>query len=389
MTSTALKTDITDEARQAVRVLRSIAVRALERMYLRDEKMFPFRVRMDGDSIVTEGLSIRYTAIALIGLAAEGQDVADTVLAGDSINDVCGRMVREACACDDAGGVALALWAARMLDHDDAGSLLEVLKRMDVCSGRYPTVETAWALTSLLCRGEGMLDEPLAAGLARLLMKTYNPRSGLFSHRPAGHRGSFVRAHVSCYADLVYPIQSLSHYYGVAGDEQAKDIACSCARHMCDLQGSAGQWWWHYDYRTGRVLEKYPVYAIHQDAMGPMALRAVQELCGQRHPDALSKSVTWLTNGPECQDALVDTERSVIWRKVARSDPSKLARTMQAAVSSIHPGLRMPAVDSIWPAGTIDYESRPYHMGWLLYAWSGTDALASCDTMSSAEGVIE
>ena len=45
------------------------------------------------------------------------------------------------------------------------------------------------------------------------------------------------------------------------------------------------------DVRTGRVIEGYPVYAIHQDAMGPMALFALEDACGVQHWDEVRHSV--------------------------------------------------------------------------------------------------
>ena len=65
--------------------------------------------------------------------------------------------------------------------------------------------------------------------------------------------------------------KTLSHYHMVTGDSKAAEVASACAKHMCELQGPQGQWWWHFDIRTGRVVEHYPVYAVHQDSMAPMA----------------------------------------------------------------------------------------------------------------------
>jgi hypothetical protein len=60
----------------------------------------------------------------------------------------------------------------------------------------------------------------------------------------------------------------------------------------------------------------------------------------------------------------------VIWRKVARREPAKLSRYAQALASGIHPALRMPGLNLIFPPMAVDYEDRPYHLGWFLYAWS-------------------
>jgi hypothetical protein len=54
---------------------------------------------------------------------------------------------------------------------------------------------------------------------------------------------------------------------------------------------------------------------------------------------------------------------------VARKEPNKLSRYMQAAASSVHPSLRAPGLDTIFPPETIDFEDRPYHLGWVLYSW--------------------
>jgi hypothetical protein len=176
---------------------------------------------------------------------------------------------------------------------------------------------------------------------------------------------------VACYADLVYPIQAFSYHYQATRRQDSIEMARRCAKVMCSLQGPAGQWWWHYNARIGSVIEGYPVYAIHQDAMGPMCLFALEDACGQRHHDAVEKSVGWLIRTPELGGgSLVDVREGLIWRKVARHEPNKLVRTLQATASKLHPSLRVPGLDSISKPNWIDYESRPYHMGWLLHAFT-------------------
>ena len=120
----------------------------------------------------------------------------------------------------------------------------------------------------------------------------------------------------------------------------------------------------------GQVVEPYPVYAVHQDGMAPMALYALQAAGGDAYPQAIARSVDWLINAPELRGSLVDGSAKVIWRKVARREPGKLSRSLQAGASRIHPGLRVPGTDTFLPRGALDYETRPYPMGWILYAWS-------------------
>jgi hypothetical protein len=192
--------------------------------------------------------------------------------------------------------------------------------------------------------------------------------SGLFPHEVGGHGGA--RGHVCSFADLVYPIHALSRYARLTGDRRALSVASRCAERVVELQGRDGQWWWHYDVRTGRVLEPYPVYAVHQDAMAPLALLALKEASGLDFDEPIARGLRWLESAPELQGRpLVDRPADLIWRKVARHEPRKLARSLQAAATRLHPRLRLPALDYVLPPGAVDYEDRPYHLGWLLYAW--------------------
>jgi len=54
---------------------------------------------------------------------------------------------------------------------------------------------------------------------------------------------------------------------------------------------------------------------------------------------------------------------------VARHEPNKFSRRAQALASRIHPRVRVPGLGAVLRPGRIDWESRPYHMGWILYAW--------------------
>jgi hypothetical protein len=318
---------------------------------------------------VLEGVSRRYTAIVLLGLADEPEDRISAILAGDGLHEVCGRLIEDATRAEDLGEVALTLWATRDLDSPDAPRALDRLRQMRPAVEDYPTVELAWSLSALTVEGDEATDLQLAESIAERLLGSFVPRSRLFPHWPDGVRRPFLRSHVTCFADQVYPIQALSHYYIRTGDLRAIGAANRCAEQICELQGPAGQWWWHYDVRTGRIVERYPVYAIHQDAMGPMALFALREACGIDHSERIERGFAWLIRAPETGSSLIDRPSGLVWRKVARCEPGKLCRGVQALLSRLHPTLRMPGLDVIAQPGAVDDESRPYHMGWLLYAW--------------------
>ncbi len=366
---------------------RALAACALPRMYLSDQGLFAFRLRRGANGQAAqdqlEGLSWRYTAIVLIALADEPAELAREILHGQPREAVCERLIEHASQTMDLGEVALTLWAARRLEQRAGVRTLDRLRAWQPNRGRCATVELAWSLSALVARSEQETDFALAEALADRLRTSQATYSGLFPHCvPADQAGSWLRGHVCCFADLVYPIQALSLYHHLTGDQRAKEAVVRCVERMCQLQGPAGQWWWHYDVRTGRVIEPYPVYAVHQDAMGPMALFAARNFCGAHADEALARSVAWLERAPEIEGSLVDRTAGVIWRKVCRREPAKLSRGVQALASRVHAGLRVPGLDALFPPRGIDHESRPYHMGWILFAWGASGALGGGESLN-------
>lgn len=348
--------------------LRGLAVQGLTRMYRPEHGLFAFRVRRQGEALVLEGSSRRYTAIALIGLAGESEAVQASVLAGTGVRAACARLVGELDAIENLGDVALVLWAACAAGYPERRSVAERLLALRPGDAAHPTVEVAWTLAALCADADAPVG-PLRHRLARRLIASFDPHSSMFPHHLGGRAGGF-RGHVSCFADLVYPIHALARYAELFGDAETRDIALRCAGALCARQGPAGQWWWHYDRRTGEIVERYPVYAIHQDAMAPMALLALERASGVDLRPPIAKGLAWLTHAPELGGgSLIDADAGLIWRKVARREPRKLSRYAQAAASRLHPAFRTPGLDTLFPPGAVDYEDRPYHLGWLLHAW--------------------
>ena len=104
--------------------------------------------------------------------------------------------------------------------------------------------------------------------------------------------------------------------------------------------------------------------------MAPMALFAIQHVAAIDMGAPIARGLDWLTHAPELRgESLIDAHAGLIWRKVARREHLKLARYTQAAASRLHPALRTPGLDILFPPGVVDYEDRPYHLGWLLHAW--------------------
>ncbi|HEY7104589.1 MAG TPA: hypothetical protein VH573_23365 [Mycobacteriales bacterium] len=317
-----------------------------------------------------EGCSLRYTAITVLGarhLDAAGQRA---LLGGRTVGEVCDILVDRLASTNSVGDAALAAWAAAACGHD---GLDRALGRLDVLDSRPSTryvVEQAWVLSALVAAARAGADVYRQLDLARA--RLLDAQSGaLFGHVTGPDLASRVRRHVSCFADQVYPIQALSRLHAAVGDPGALAAANRSADRIVSLQGPAGQWWWHYDSRTGGVVEGYPVYSVHQHAMGPMALLDLADAGGKVELDAVRRGLAWMVSAPETGESLILDGPGLTVRKVARHDPRKLVRGARAVATGLRPGTRLPMLDRLWPPTAVGRECRPYEFGWLLDCWLG------------------
>ncbi|MBG0827434.1 hypothetical protein HS041_06610 [Planomonospora sp. ID67723] len=351
-----------------------LAVRGLPPGYVDGEFVFTRRGALGADgrwTAVPEGRSIRYSAIVALGAATLPPDRQRAALSGDTALDLAGRLVKRSPEVTGLGDAALICWAAAETGHHDLEAALGRLAELDDASrsgdGVY-TVEAAWALAALAAArtaGGSGLDDRMERALRRLL-------DGLKGDRLYRHvlgSAPWYRAHVGCFADQVYPLQALARVHALTGDGEALRAAEQVAEGICEAQGAEGQWWWHYDARTGAVVEGYPVYSVHQLSMAPMALLDLADAGGTDRTGEIARGLGWMLSRPETAQELIVEELDLTWRKAAREDPRKLVRGVRAVATAISSGTKVGVLDRIYPPVVVDRECRPYELGWLLYAW--------------------
>ncbi|MET1037427.1 MAG: hypothetical protein ABW075_04080 [Aeromicrobium sp.] len=323
------------------------------------------RAKGSKTSVLREGTSLRYTAIAALGLSRLSPAEQRTILGGRTAADLARGLGGRAVGQPDPGAVALATWAVAETSGTDVAELLARLDR-DLASGRpVPTVDLSWMVLGALAAGPA--GEGVAATSAARLLGGQGDR-GIFPHvLPAASQNRW-RRHVGSFADQVYPVQALARMHRATGDRSQLAAAEATADRICELQGSAGQWWWHYDVRTGDVVERFPVYSVHQHAMAPMALFDLADAGGDDRTEQIVRGLRWIDAHPEVGEDLVADPLGVIWRKAGRREPPKAARRLSAVTTSIRPGLRLP-LDRVLRVDRVDHECRPYELGWLLHAW--------------------
>ena len=346
-----------------------LSAEGLLKMFDAGERLFCFRGVRDGSTIVPEGLSVRYTIMALLGLNAYEQNGRHSPIDAKAIlADLPARIARE----KNIGDIGLFLWLTALAEPQQLMDRfqelnVEALWKQYSDSGDGRTMEVSWFLTGLClaCRflpSEARRLFPIVRSAYKNIRRNYGGQ-GIFGHQGPRTGEGWIRGRIGSFADQVYPIYAFSLYGEAFCDGEAVRIAADCAKQICRLQGSMGQWWWHYDMKNGRILERYPVYAVHQHGMAPMALAAAGKAAGLDFRNPIDRGLQWLAGCNEIGKDMIDPALSVIWRGLY---PKRAARYRDRAACLLQ--RESPADPDDF---RILYECRPYCLGWLLYAFAG------------------
>jgi hypothetical protein len=231
------------------------------------------------------------------------------------------------------------------------------------------TMEVAWYLTGIAnCYLAGHADLPgLAeqAATARQILEHNCGVSGVYGHlsRRMSLTG-YVRGRIGSFADQVYPTIAFSRLSQALQDEKAQQMALLTAEKMCELQAPMGEWCWQYDSVSGRVVSRYPVYSVHQHAMGPMMLFAVGESTGCDFGNAISKGLAWINGDNELRQDFVEPSLCLVWRSI-------YLNAIDTCTDATLRFLKLRSGSADVRSLKVRYECRPYELGWLLYAFAG------------------
>jgi hypothetical protein len=375
-----------------VRALCSLALARLPRMIDPATGLFTFGV--SGDTLAPRGTSVRYTAMTAIGLERADAHGLGSPVDLERIYEALGATLP---GVDNLGDLGLVIWAAARRSRPLAERALRLIDEFPEHVQRRGGGSVHSTELALLTNG---LTEALAAGVGserdvrtrldrafRCLSNQRGPSGLLPFSRPAPGRESPATLHERLQAELgffdaqIYGLLAALRRHEVLDDEGARAMARTIAEHLLACQHPLGQWAWHYNVRTGAVVDLYPVYAVHQDGMAPMALLPAERLLGLSTVPAVARGVKWLFGRNELNESLVDAERAVIWRSIRRRAPLrsvvyplKLASLTDLG-RSLDLGARLSSPDVL----EVDREMRPYHLGFCLYAFSSLVASLPAD----------
>lgn len=368
-------------AEQWIDRLVALAYRGLPRMLVDDGRMVCFRALDAGNGeLRLEGTSAVYNSMCVVGLKLQERLGRRAGFDAQPLLDSAAQWGLDA---PDIGHAGLGLWAVVAANDDRAEhvakrivSRADEARRTEYCS----SMELGYLLIGLseaMRAGIGGLDD-FAAEVAARLRGNQDASTGIFSFAAKLRRKNIHKARrdavLGSFASQVYPTVGFSAYARATGREDALEVARRCADAIVRLQGPQGQWWWVFHAKKDVAAVKYPVYTVHQDAMGAMALLSAALADGghRRYDEAVLKSMQWFDDRPECKDSqLLDDEGGVVWRAVQHDDP---ALTKQMGLSDgelARMGRRAwfgGADTRALAPGFVCPECRPYNLGWTLVA---------------------
>jgi len=358
-----------DDIQRIVHDLNALAVKGLVPMFDPEKQLFCHKLKRTAAGMVQEGISQRYTAITLMGLHRLEQSGTKSPIDIIRVFDV---LLANTGWIDNIGDLGMLLWLCALVAPD---RLEEVDRRLDIKSAlnrfrdarQRRTMQLSWFLTGLSYQGLARPEK--VAGTRDIAVETYRRilrnqgNEGIFGHIASNEGISgIMRSGIGSFADQVYPIYALTKFSQAYGDDKATKRALDCALTICEAQGSLGQWWWHYDSSNGRVAESFPVFSVHQHAMGPMALLALGEAVQSDFSPWIYKGLQWIDDN-ELGFDMKDDAANVVWRCIERTRPN---RVWNAAVNLVTHREDRESRDGLRTL----FECRPYELGWLLYAFA-------------------
>jgi hypothetical protein len=361
---------------QMIDSLCKTAKAGLYRFYEETSEELPYTATITPDNEWTSsGFSIRYAAISQIGIAewlkTHPEDRAH-------LPNLWPKIIDNYHNITDIGDLALVLWAAVANKADNCELLARTLStswqsQANLCNA----VELGWIIQActLALSEQGHLKPHMGPVLNQAktnLVSLFRPQQNLFQRHNRAGIAETISRRIACFADQVYPILAMSTYGLIFNDKQSIEIAARATEKICRLQGPLGQWWWHYDTSRGEVSEEYPVFSVHQHAMAPMAIMASDKASGGNHLREIELSLRWLFGNNELNSDMVLNNIGVIWRDIEKREPVKLSRGLRSllCISNLHSLNKLASKCFI--GFRINYECRPYELGWILYTWANS-----------------
>jgi hypothetical protein len=349
--------------------LNALALRSLVSLFEEREKLFSRRVILTEDGCHREGTSRKRTIIALLGLQRLAESGVAPPVDIASIRDA---LLGDTSWVRSVGDLGLLIWFTAECAPERIAVLLKELDFGEAlvryADGRQAhTRGVAWFLAGIaharLACPETLPDLTDVAVDAYRLLEDNQGEDGIFGHATLpGFLPKTLCNRFGTFADQVYAIYAFTMFSRAFQVEEPLGSALGCANAVRALQGEMGQWWFLYDKRACRVVNRYPVVSLHQDGIAPVGLMALEEATGQSFDESIYKGLSWTAGVNELGCDLRNLERGLIWDAIGTS--RRMEDYWEAALSLLKISCE-PQIERL----RVRFEARPDHFGWLLYAF--------------------
>lgn len=343
------------------------ALKGLERCWLPDERCWSHIYHLDGRASPNESIppsDVFYTLNVLLGMSRVAE-----LPNGIDLPEIFHRNVAKLTALPVRRyAFGMALWAGAELGFSIPEQVKRELRGILSDESRWSAFraqDLGMLLTGVVAQARAGEREWMcfAGPLYRLLKERFHGESGLFFDAPFGFRRRFAS-----FATQTYLSIACYQYGEFTGDASALVMADTCVRDLIALQGPQGEWPWFFDAMSGRVLDFYEVYSVHQYGMAPALLEWAERFGRRGARDAMVKGFNWVLGHNQLDRTMLVPELNLTIRSQVRKHELKSrGPRMFRALKNAWLGNGEALID---PADLgVRLECRSYELGWILWSF--------------------
>lgn len=348
-------------------LLVDFALRGLEKCWLPEYGRWSHIYHLEGRSPPNESVphsDVFYTLNVLLGMSRTPDISADV-----SVAEIFDRNVRQLTRFPVRKyAFGMALWAAAELNLELPGEVAAAARALlsDQTGWQaFHAQDLGMLLTGVVAqaRAGGADWLRFAAPLFNFLKDRYQGGSGLFCDTPSGMRRRFAS-----FATQIYLSIACYQYGDLVGDASAIDLGSNCARKLIGLQGPQGEWPWFYDAVSGRVIDFYEVYSVHQYGMAPALLEWAERYGVVGAREALILGFKWVFGENQLGRPMVMPETGLSIRsQIRKGELTSKRPRMLRAIANAYLGGSSALIDS--SRVDLRLECRSYELGWILWSF--------------------
>ncbi|WP_246550946.1 MULTISPECIES: hypothetical protein [Bradyrhizobium] len=343
------------------------ALRGLERCWLPAERRWSHVYHLDRPASPNESLphsDVFYTLNVLLGMSRVAKLPADIDLPEIFYRNA----IRLTALPVRKYAFGMALWAAAELRLPVPEPVRRELKAVLSDQSRWQAFraqDLGMLLTGVIAQAREGEKEWLcfADPLYRFLKERFHGDSGLFFDAPSGFRRRFAS-----FATQTYLSIACYQYGEFTGDASALVMADTCVRDLIALQGPQGEWPWFFDAMSGRILDFYEIYSVHQYGMAPALLEWAERFGRRGARDALVRGFNWVLGHNQLGRTMLVPELSLTIRsQVRKGELTTKAPRVLRAIKNVWLENGGELIDS-QDVG-VRLECRSYELGWILWSF--------------------